>query len=67
MYVPNDLEINKNFIPPSNLETSNHLKSIGDWTMKQKMLLNTKKTTNMINNFTENINLVQGLTLKERK
>ena len=31
LHVPNDLDINKHFIPPSNLETNNHLKSIRNW------------------------------------
>ena len=53
LHVPNDIDINKDFIPASNLKTSKYLQSISDWTHKQKMLLNKKKTSNMIINFTE--------------
>ena len=53
LQVPNDMNINKDFIPSSNLETSKHLQDINDWTKKQKMLLNKNKTSNMIFNFTE--------------
>ena len=67
LHVPNDLDINKYFIPPSNLETNNHLRSISDWTEKQKMLLNTKKTTNMTINFTDNYQFSTRLYIKGEK
>ena len=51
--VPNDLDVNKHYIAPENLETTKHLKYISDWTDKQKMKLNTNKTNNMIFNFTD--------------
>ena len=52
--VQNDIDINKHYIAPENLETNKHLKYISDWTNTQKIKLNTKKSNNMIFNYTEN-------------
>ena len=52
--VPNDLDVDKHFIPAKNLKSSEYLKNVSEWTNNQKMKLNKKKTTNMIINFTNN-------------
>ena len=54
LQVPNEqMNINKDFIPSSNHETSKYLQDINDWTRKKKMLLNKNKTSDMIFNVTE--------------
>ena len=53
LHVPNDLDVNKHYVAPENLQTDKHLKYISDWTDTQKMKLNLNKTNNMIFNFTD--------------
>ena len=50
--VPNDISIEKNYIPKENLQTQTNLNKISEWTNKQKMILNKKKTNYMIFNYT---------------
>ena len=56
-------DIHNQFIPAEHLKTEEYLEKIKDWTTKQKMILNQKKTNVMIFNFkykykfTTNINL----------
>ena len=52
--VPNDINIDKHYILNKNLETQANINWISDWTEKQKMMLNIKKTNYMIFNFTNN-------------
>ena len=65
--VPNDLDINKHYIAPENLETNAHLKYISDWTNTQKMKLNTQKTNNMIFNYTENFQFSTRMNINGQK
>ena len=65
--VPNDLDINKHYIAPENFETTKHLKYISDWTDTQKMKLNTKKTNNMIFNFTDNYQFSTRMSINNEK
>ena len=46
--VPNDIPIHNNFIPSEKLESQEYLDEINKWTIKQKMLINQKKTRTMI-------------------
>ena len=62
--VPNDMNIDKHYIPSENLKTQENLKQISDWTAKQKMKLNKKKTNYMIFNFTNNYQLSSRLNLE---
>lgn len=52
--VPNDINIDKNYISSTNLKTQTNINHISNWTEKQKMMLNIKKTNYMIFNFTNN-------------
>ena len=65
--VPNDLDVDKNYIPAENLKTSTYLKSVNEWTINQKMMLNKKKTTNMIINFTNNYQFNTRLNIDGEK
>ena len=53
--VPNDIPVHNQFIPPDNLESQKWLDNINAWTIKQKMMLNEKKTKTMIFNYTHNL------------
>ena len=49
--VPNDINTHNQYIPTQNLKSQEWLNWISDWTDKQKMLINTKKTHTMVFNF----------------
>ena len=51
--IPNDINIDKHFIPKENLKTQDTLNSISDCTKNQMMMLNKKKTNYMIFNYTK--------------
>ena len=51
--MPSDIPTNNQYIPGKNLESQEYLMKIKDWTDKQKMILNEKKTKLMMFNFTE--------------
>ena len=63
--VPNDLFEHNQYIPAENLKSQNILDSISDWTMKQKMKINQKKTKSMLFNFTNNHQYTTRLSLNE--
>ena len=52
--VPNDIDIDKNYISSTNLKTQTNIIHKSNWTEKQKIVLNIKKTNYMIFNFTNN-------------
>jgi hypothetical protein len=52
--IPTDIPTHNQFVPPKNLKSQGWLDEINDWTEKQKMMINGKKTKTMIFNFTEN-------------
>ena len=51
--VPNDIPDHNQYIPGENLASQKYLNQIKDWTEKQKMILNQKKTKSMVFNFTD--------------
>ena len=63
--VPNDIPLHNQFIQPQNLKSQEWLEKIDDWTEKQKMMINTKKTKTMIINFTDNFQFTTRLKLKD--
>jgi hypothetical protein len=63
--VPNDIPEHNQIIPSENLQTQTWLNNIQQWTDQQQMILNEKKTKNMIFNFTENYRFTTRLTLKD--
>ena len=62
---PNDIPIHNNFIPSEKLKSQEYLNEINSWTMKQKMLINQKKTKTMIFNFTDNYQFTTRLSLNK--
>ena len=63
-HIPSDLHIHNQYIPPENLQSQEWLNKIDDWTMKKKMLINEKKTKNMIFNFSSNYQFNTRMQLK---
>jgi len=61
--VPSNIPNSNIFIPCENLKTQKHMNDIKDWTDKKKMLLNVKKTKNMIFNFSKNLQFSTGIKL----
>ena len=52
--VPSNIPSSNIFIPPENLKTQKHMNDIQRWTGSKEMLLNAKKTKNIIFNFSKN-------------
>ena len=61
--VPSDLPEHNQIIPANQLKSQEYLEWIKDWTDKQKMILNQKKTKLMVFNFTDNYQFGTRLTL----
>ena len=61
--VPSDLPTHNQFIPAEHLKSQEYLTRIMEWTEKQKMILNQKKTKVMIFNFTENYQFTTRLEM----
>ena len=54
LHVPSDIPVHNQYIPANNLESQNWLDVINQWTLDKKMVVNEKKTKNLIFNFTDN-------------
>ena len=65
-HIPSDIPVHNQYIPPANLQSQSWLDSINVWTENQKMLINEKKTKNMIFNFTENYQFSTRLMLNNQ-
>ena len=61
--VASDIPSHGQIIPALNLKSQEYLKEIKDWTQKQKIILNQKKTKMMIFNFTDNYKFTTRLQL----
>ena len=53
-HVASDIPVNGYYIPSKNLKSQDYLNKISDWTSKNKMVLNQKKSNVMVFNFTKN-------------
>ena len=53
-HIPSDLPLHNQYIPAQNLKSQDWLDAINKWTVNQKMMLNSKKTKNLIFNYTNN-------------
>jgi len=63
-HVPSDIPVHNQFIQSSHLKSQENLSKINQWTKNQKMKLNTKKTKNMIFNFTNNFKFATRVQLE---
>ena len=63
-HVASDIAIDHHFIPAENLKSQQYLENISEWTQRNKMLLNMKKTKYMVINFTNNFQFSTRLQLQ---
>ena len=47
-HIPNDVGVDESYIPPELLKTQSYLNEIAEWTDKNQMKLNEKKTNYMV-------------------
>ena len=66
-HIPSDIQVHNQYIPADNLKSQFWLDEINKWTVNQKMLLNEKKTKNLIINFTDNYQFSTRLMLNDEK
>ena len=66
-HVPSHVLENNQIIEPKNLKTQENLTKINEWTKKQKMVINKKKTKNIIFNFTKNHQFSTQIELEGEK
>ena len=64
--VPNDIPTHNQIIPPEHLQSQKWLEEINDWTVKQKMQINEKKTKTLIFNFTDKYQFTTRLQLNNQ-
>ena len=64
--VPNDLPEHNHYIPPENLQSQKWLNDINDWTVKQKMMINEKKTKCMIFIYTNKYQFTTRLSINDQ-
>ena len=63
--VPSNISSDNQIIPADNLKTQNYVNEIVTWTEKNRMLLNAKKTKNMIFNFTKAHQFTTDIKMKD--
>ena len=64
LHVPSDIGTHNQYIPPQNLKSQKWLDWISDWTDKQKMKINEKKTKCMVFNYTNKYQFNPKLNIK---
>ena len=64
MRVPSNVMTSNIVIPAENLKTQEHLEKISDWTKRKQFKLNTKKTQNIIFNYSKNYQFSTDLKLE---
>ena len=65
--VPSNIPATNIFIPCQNLKTQKHMNDIQKWTEKKQMLLNVKKTKNIVFNFSKNLQFSTDIQLGKEK
>ena len=63
-HIPSDIPSHNQIIPAQHLKSQQHLDAISEWTDKQKMRLNVKKTKNIIFNFSKKYQFSTKLSVK---
>ena len=63
-HVPNNIPVHNQIIRADKLKSQQYIQEISDWTDRNKMVLNIKKTKNMIINFTNNYQFTTSLNIK---
>jgi hypothetical protein len=62
--VPNDIPVHGQFIDGNNLKSQDYLNQLNEWSEKQKMKINQKKTKAMVFNFTNDFKFTTRLQLR---
>ena len=63
LHVPSDVAKHNQFIPPTNLKSQQYLENLSEWTEKNLMKLNVKKSKYMTVNFTQKYQFSTRLSL----
>ena len=63
-HIPADIPVHNQYIPAQHLKSQQWLDEINQWTLNQKMKINSKKTKSMIFNFTEKYQFSTRLLLE---
>ena len=63
-HIPSNVPVHNQFLPAQHLRSQKDLEKIGEWTKKQKMRLNLKKTKNMIFNYSRKYKFSTQLSLE---
>ena len=66
-HVPSNIPTHNQVIVPQNLKTQGQLNQINEWTEKQKMKLNVKKTKSMIFNYSKKHQFTTDLKVNDEK
>ena len=64
--VPSDIPVHNQYIPADHLKSQEWLNTINDWTTKQKLLINEKKTKTMIFNYTNKYQFTTRLSINDQ-
>ena len=62
-HIPSNLPAHNQFIPKEHLKTQKYLEDIKNWATDNQMKLNSKKTKNMIVNFSTNKQFITNIEL----
>ena len=65
-HIPSNIPDHNQIIPAKHLKSQKYLEDIDLWTAKNKMMLNPKKTKNMVFNFTKNNQFKTDIKLKKQ-
>ena len=63
-HVPSNIPVHNQFIRAEKLKSQKYIEEISDWTDRMKIVLNIKKTKNMIINFTDKYQFITELKVK---
>ena len=63
-HIPSNIPVHNQVIPATKIKSQEHLRMIDEWTDKQKMKLNIRKTKNMIFNFSKKYKFTTQLSVK---
>ena len=66
LQVPNDIPVHNQYISPDDLKSQDWLNQINEWTIKQKMKINEKKTKCMIFNYTSKYQFTTRLSINNQ-
>ena len=66
-HVPNNIPVHNQIVKSDQLLSQGYVEKINEWTERNKMVLNAKKSKNMIFNFTKQHQFMTSIELKGQK